>query len=99
MDRGLFLKSDRKADCNVAQDYFFYIFFNELMNQNLTNVCKISVVSGSQHSIFVHTSKLWGSSLYGSHTSFHSVAHPLEWNETANTDQGQISLPTSFPFL
>ena len=56
-------------------------------------------VSSRQHSIIVHTSKLWGSSLYGSHASFHSVAHPLKGNGTANTGQGQISHSTAFTFL
>lgn len=57
------------------------------------------VVSGRQCAVFVHTSKLWGSGLYGSHTSFHSVAHSLEGYGTAKTDQGQIYHPTSLPFL
>lgn len=72
------------ADCNAAQDFWFTSLWFKIKR----HTCQIRLVSGRQHSVFVHTSKLWGSGLYGSHASLHSVAHPLEGKKNSKHQSG-----------
>lgn len=44
----------------------------------------------------IHTSKLWGSGLDGSQATSHSVAHPLQEEATANTDQCKFLVKTGY---
>lgn len=48
------------------------------------------------NSAVIHTSKLWGSGLDGSHATSHSVAHPLQEVATANTDQCKFLVKTGY---